>query len=116
MTVQELQTDLYALEELLLHPDRTADRTMLIPLLASDFKEFCTTGRVTNRQETIDDMLSSHGRAATIHYYVVTPLCDNAALATYRLTTVTSVSYRSSLWVYRDKRWQLLFHQGTVVA
>jgi len=113
MTVPELQEHLYSLEERLLHPDRIPDRTKLIPLLASDFQEFCPTGRVSNRQQTIDDMLESHPRPATIHHYFVTPLCDTAALATYRLTTPAAVTYRSSLWVFRDNRWQLFFHQGT---
>jgi hypothetical protein len=113
MTVPELQEHLYALEERLLHPDRTPDRTTLIPLLATDFEEFCPTGRVSNRQQTIDGMLVSHPRAATIHHYFVTPLCETAALATYRLTTPLAVTHRSSLWVFRDNRWQLFFHQGT---
>lgn len=116
MTVSELQEHLYALEERLLHPDRAADRTTLLPFLANDFQEFCASGRVSNRQQTTDDMLSSHPRTATIHHYFVTPLCETAALATYRLTTATSVTYRSSLWVFRDKRWQLFFHQGTPAA
>lgn len=113
MTVPELQKHLYSLEEKLLHPDRTGDRTTLPPLLAEDFQEFCMTGRVMNRQHTIDSIMASHPRAATIHHYFVTQLCDTAALATYRLTTANSVSYRASLWVLRDGQWQLLFHQGT---
>jgi hypothetical protein len=113
MTVPELQKHLYELEERLLHPDRSEDRTALIPLLAGDFEEFCPTGRVSNRQQTIDDMLACHPRAATIHHYFVTRLCDTAALSTYRLTTPSAVTHRSSLWVFRDERWQLRFHQGT---
>ena len=113
MTVPELQKHLYSLEEKLLHPDRTGDRTTLIPLLATDFQEFCPTGRVSNWQQTVDDMMASNPRAATIHHYFVTPLCETAALATYRLTTPSAVTHRSSLWVFRDNRWQLFFHQGT---
>lgn len=113
MTVPELQKHLYTLEEKLLHPDRTGDRTTLLPLLADDYQEFCTTGRVFNRQHTIDAMLASPPRQATIYHYFLTPLSENAALATYRLTTAKATSHRSSLWVMRDGRWQLLFHQGT---
>ena len=113
MTVPELQKQLYELEERLLHPERTEDRTTLVPLLADQFEEFCPTGRISNRQQTIDDMLACPPRTATIHHYFVTPLCENAALATYRLTTPLAVTHRSSLWVFRDNRWQLLFHQGT---
>jgi hypothetical protein len=109
-----LQDHLYNLEERLLHPDREADRRVLIPMLAEDFKEFCSSGRVYNRQQTIDVLLASEPRAATIHHFNVDQLADNTALATYRATTAVAVSHRSSLWVHRDNRWQLLFHQGTI--
>jgi hypothetical protein len=112
----QLQDHLYALEERLLHPDRESNRNDLVPLLAEDFKEFCSSGRVSNRQQTIDVLLKSEPRPATLHHYNVEQLAENAALATYRATTPVAVSYRSSLWVYRDNRWQLLFHQGTVAA
>jgi hypothetical protein len=113
MTKPELQDHLYSLEESLFHPDRAADRTKLIPLFAEEYKEFCTTGRVFNRQQVIDALLKSEPRPATIHHFNVERLADNVALATYRATTPIAVSHRSSLWVFRDNRWQLLFHQGT---
>jgi hypothetical protein len=114
MKPTELQDHLYTLEERLFHPDREADRTALLSLLADDFKEFCSSGRVFNRQQTIDVLLSSAPRPATIHHFYVEQLAENVALATYRATTTVAVSHRSSLWVFRDNRWQLHFHQGTI--
>jgi hypothetical protein len=49
------------------------------------------------------------------HFYV-TPLGEGAALATYHITTTNSTSHHSSIWVQRDNRWQMLFHQGTIAA
>jgi hypothetical protein len=114
MKTTQLQDHLYTLEERLFHPDREVDRTALVPLLADDFKEFCSSGRVFNRQQTIDVLLNSAARPATIHHFYVEQLAENVALATYRATTTLAVSYRSSLWVFRDNRWQLHFHQGTI--
>jgi len=114
MKTTELQDHLYTLEERLFHPDREPDRTALISLLADDFKEFCSSGRVFNRQQTIDVLLSSAPRPATIHHFYVEQLAENVALATYRATTTLAVSHRSSLWIFRDNRWQLHFHQGTI--
>ncbi len=111
-----LQDHLYSLEERLLHPDREADRTTLVPLFAEEFKEFCASGRVFNRQQTIEVLLRSEARAATIHYFYVEQLAEHVALATYRTSTAMTVSHRSSLWIFRDDRWQLFFHQGTVAA
>src|SRR5271168_4960458 len=116
MKTPELQDHLYALEERLLHPDREADRKALIPLFAEEYREFCTSGRVFNRQQTIDVLLTSAPRPATIHHFYIEQLAENAALATYRATTPVAVSHRSSLWIFRDNRWQLLFHQGTIAT
>jgi hypothetical protein len=110
----QLQDHLYTLEERLLHPDREADRKALIPLLTEDFKEFCSSGRIFNRQQTIDVLMSSAARPATIHHFYVEQLAENVALATYRATTSMAVSHRCSIWVFRDNRWQLHFHQGTI--
>jgi hypothetical protein len=116
MTNPELQDHLYSLEERLFHPERESDRTTLIPLLAEDFKEFCSSGRIFNRQQTIDVLLTSEPHPATIHHYYVDQLADNVAFATYRATTAVAISHRSSLWIFRDNRWQLVFHQGTIAV
>lgn len=116
MIVGELQDHLYTLEERLFHPDREARRADLIPLLADDFQEFCSSGRIMNRQQAIDALLNSSPRSATLRYFYVTLLAPNVALATYHVTTAIHTSYRSSLWVNRAGQWQLLFHQGTIAA
>jgi hypothetical protein len=112
----KLQDHLYTLEERLLLPEREPDRSALIPLFAEEYKEFCTSGRVFNRQQTIDVLLTSAPRPATIHHFYVEQIAENVALATYRATTPVAVSHRSSLWIFRDDRWQLYFHQGTIAT
>jgi hypothetical protein len=116
MTDPQLQDHLYSLEVRLLHPDRERDRTALIPLFTAEFKEFCISGRIFNRQQVIDALLKSEPRPATIANYYVDQLAENVALATYRATTALVISHRSSLWIFRDNRWQLFFHQGTIAA
>jgi hypothetical protein len=116
MTNVELQDHLYNLEERLLHPDREANRNALIPLFSEEFKEFCVSGRIFNRQQVIDALLKSEPRPAHIGNYYVAPLTEKIALATYRVTMGLVSTHRSSLWIFRDNRWQLFFHQGTVAA
>jgi hypothetical protein len=116
MNHSELQQHLHTLEERLLHPDREADRNALTALLAPDFKEFCTSGRIFNLEQLTNALLTSTPRPATMSYFYVTPLAKDAALATYHVTTAISASHHSSIWVLRDNRWQLLFHQGTIAA
>src|SRR5580704_988579 len=93
MTNPELQDHLYSLEERLLHPDREPKRVALIPLFAEEFKEFCISGRIFNRQQVIDALLKSEPRQATIHNYYVERLAENVALATYRATAALVVSH-----------------------
>jgi hypothetical protein len=116
MKKRELQDHLYTLEERLLHPDREADRTALIPLFADEYKEFCTSGRIYSRQQTIDVLLTSAPRPATILHFNITQLAENVVLATYRATTSIASSHRSSLWIFRNGRWLLFFHQGTIAS
>lgn len=113
MTVAQLQDHLFSLEERLFHPDRETDRSVLFPLLSPDYREFCTSGRIMNRQQVIDVMVTAPARDAKINHYYVVQLSETSALATYRATTPSGSSHRSSLWVLRDGNWQLVFHQGT---
>lgn len=116
MNAAELQDHLHTLEERLFHPSREKNRADLIPLFAQDFQEYCSSGRIYSRQQAIDDLMASPARNATISHFYVTVLAPDVALATYHATTALHTSHRSSLWVFRDNRWQLLFHQGTVAS
>jgi hypothetical protein len=116
MTTVELQQHLHSLEERLLHPDREANRASLTKLLAPDFREFCTSGRIFNLHQLTESLLNSAPRNATMSHFYVTQLSPNAALATYHITTASSSSHHSSLWILRDDRWQLIFHQGTTAS
>jgi hypothetical protein len=116
MTQAQLQEHLHSLEERLLHPDREADRNELTALLAPEFKEFCTSGRIFNVGQLSNVLLSTNPRAATMSHFYVTPLGPDSALATYHITTASSTSHHSSVWVRRGKEWKMLFHQGTVAS
>jgi hypothetical protein len=116
MTTAELQQHLHSLEERLLHPDRESDRKNLLPLLANDFREFCASGRIFSHQQLADSLLNSSPRSATMTRFYVSSLGPDAALVTYHIATATSSSHHSSIWVLRDNRWQLYFHQGTISA
>src|SRR6202022_4950116 len=91
MTAEELQAHLFALEERLVHPDREVDRSNLVPLLADDFKEFGCSGRVYHRSQILDILTTTHPRSATISHFSIEPLAESAVLATYHLTSPTSV-------------------------
>lgn len=110
-----------ALEESLLNPSVRASAQRMDALIADDFIEFGSSGRVFTKRDVLDSANSLPD--------IVTPLVDLEAtvlgrgivLVTYRSTTKNSngstrSALRSSVWVYRNDRWQLRFHQGTPVA
>ena len=59
-------------------------------------------------------LLASETQAAmTLSDFAVTWQTADAAHVTYRIANPATGSLRSSLWIRRDLRWQMLFHQGT---
>jgi hypothetical protein len=111
---------LRALEEQLMDPNTRRDAEKLVALLAEDFREFGSSGRVFARKEVVEELAIEAIGVVTVTNFEVTFVAENVALATYTATRDTGKkqltrSLRSSLWVFRKGRWQMLFHQGTRV-
>jgi len=128
MTTSDNQTDhivqhLTYLEQSLLSPSVRRDRDRVAALLADDFLEFGTSGKIWTRDQVLE-MLGkdeSNSPAPDVQDLKCTFISDSVVLVTYktqRTNTVTgksSVTLRSSLWSMRMGFWQLRFHQGTNV-
>jgi hypothetical protein len=116
---QELAAHLFHLEQQLLQHSTRRDATALTSLLAEDFREFGGSGRVYTRQQIIDELAAESSPTITLNDPLCQQLTEDIALLTYRSTGTTakaaSHALRSSLWVYRDNRWQMIFHQGTPI-
>ena len=114
---QELAAHLFDLEQQLLEPSTRRDSTALTSLLAEDFREFGSSGRICTRQQIIDALAAESPRTITLS----DPLCHNWRTTSSCLPTAppalktASQALRSSLWVYRDNCWQMIFHQGTPI-
>ena len=107
---------LQPLEESLWRTSTRFDAAHMDRLLHPDFLEFGRSGRTYTRSECL--AMERTEMDAELRDFVVHRVDDNTALVTYvsvvRHTTV-QMGHRSSLWVWRDDRWQLRFHQGTAV-
>jgi hypothetical protein len=92
----------------------------LAVLLAEDFVEFGSSGRVFNRTEIIAALAKETATKRSLTEFKATMLSEDVALVTYRATRrstgdAAAVSaLRSSIWRRRDGRWQMVFHQGTL--
>jgi hypothetical protein len=116
----ELAAHLFDLEQRLLQPSTRRDTAALTSLLAEDFREFGSSGRFYTRQQIIDLLAAETPRHITLSDPLCQRLAEDIALLTYRSThtialNVASHALRSSLWVRRDGRWQMIFHQGTPI-
>jgi hypothetical protein len=124
-----LAAHLFALERMLLEPSTRSDVDALTSLLAEDFRECGSSGRIYTRKQIIDELAEESPRHITLSDPLCRQIADNVALLTYRShraslsitpgntnpQTPTFDALRSSLWVHRDGRWQMVFHQGTPI-
>jgi hypothetical protein len=114
---EELVAHLLALEVQLMQPVFRRERERVGALLAEEFREFGSSGRVWNR-ETILDLLVEEADyiAPAIEDVAATMLSPETALLTYRAVRPHLSTLRSSIWILREGRWRVLFHQGTLCA
>jgi hypothetical protein len=116
----QLENRLRSLEERLLDPTFRIDSESVATLLADDFLEFGSSGRSFDKASTLVELKNEPPRKASlISDFSVRELSSNSSLVTYRATSrnlaghPNGQSWRSSIWMQRDGRWQLIFHQGT---
>ncbi|HEV2976079.1 MAG TPA: DUF4440 domain-containing protein [Casimicrobiaceae bacterium] len=111
--------ELLSLEQRLLKPEVRRSRDAVAPMLADNFAEFGSSGRVYDKEGVIRALKENPSMPATISDFKATNLAPDTVLATYRITRQAlpqepqSQSLRSSVWQRIDGRWQLVFHQAT---
>jgi hypothetical protein len=108
------------LEQSLLDTAVRRDGDRLRQLLAEDFVEFGSSGRVWTRKSIIDLLATEMNFfPPEIEEFQCTFLSDKVALVTYRTvrndakTGERLASLRSSVWTRMDGEWRMRFHQGT---
>lgn len=107
------------LEEQLLNQEMRRLPEQLELLISDDFMEFGSSGRIYNKMEVIDAMLTESPRLISTVDFNVTELSQEIVLVTYCAavsdisTATTTYSRRSSIWKNKDGNWKIVFHQGT---
>lgn len=115
-----LAARLRQLEQSLLDPAVRRNRSRLLALLAEDFLEFGSSGRVWTRK-TIIDLLAKETAFVPpeIEEFQCALLAPELALVTYRTVRTDEksnellASLRSSIWTCATGEWKMRFHQGT---
>jgi len=101
------------LEEQLLRPEVRTSPELVAALLADEFTEIGSSGRVYNKQQIIDRLQRERwsGPQATVRDFSARLLAADLIFVTYSI--IESQTIRSSIWKLTDGRWQIVFHQGT---
>ena len=117
-----LSEHLLELEKKLLDPALRRTPEMLSPMLADNFVEFGSSGRTYDKKQVLYQLSRQLPAQLTIEEFRVVELAPDAALVTYRARAESAdrkaekYSLRSSIWIQHTGQWQLMFHQGTLVA
>jgi hypothetical protein len=110
---------LRACEESLLNPAVRRDRARVATLLAEDFEEFGSSGRVWSREQILELLATETYEPPTMEDFKCDLIAEGVALVTYRTVRtdvdsgISSAALRSSIWVKQSGEWRVRFHQGT---
>jgi hypothetical protein len=88
-------------------------------LLAEDFVEFGSSGRVFRRADILAALRDETPVTITASDFLLHPLGPDAALLTYRTVRHGEPPFhalRSSIWRRDGDAWRMVFHQGTPTA
>lgn len=114
-----LLEQLFQLEQRLLQPEVRKSIDDLMSLLADDFLEFGSSGRIFNKQQVIEILSHAPRERMTLKDFQAKTLAPNVVLTTFRLvkhnesSEEMTNSLRSSIWKLIDGKWKMVFHQGT---
>ena len=109
------------LEEQLQTSSVRANATAVASMLTEEFREFGSSGHIFSKIETIHALRAESVMQITMRDFQAVLLSEEIALVTYRAIreqagSLAVESLRSSLWIFREGRWQMYFHQGTKLS
>ena len=115
-----LEDHLRQLEERLLQPNVRKSAEEVSELLAHEFIEFGSSGRIFDKQQIIASLQMEPTVRRSLVDFKTWILAPGVVLVTYRAIRQGApgeppiYSLRSSIWKLIDGRWQMVFHQGTL--
>ena len=118
---ESLQQLFYNLETKLLKPEIRHAPEEVARLLADNFIEIGSSGKVYTKKQIIEELAAETDLNISIEDFRILPLSDEIVLATYKafisVDNIKAVSYswRSSIWKFDGENWRMAFHQGTFI-
>ena len=107
------------LENKLVKPELRNSAGELFELISDDFLEFGSSGVVYNKKNVIKFLLADTPSKKNLSNFKMSKLSNDCFLLTYKYlkkrNDIKNYSLRSSIWKLSNKKWQIVFHQGTLV-
>jgi hypothetical protein len=115
MSNRSLHELFYHLENELLMPITRKSSERLEQLLADDFTEFGSSGRIFTKESILKRLPNEQEIHFEMTNFKVEKLAEDLAMTTFIITKDVGVKYtlRSSIWKKNNGKWQMKFHQGT---
>ncbi len=113
-----LIAQLQAFEQSLLDPKVRRNHEAVSLLLADNFIEFGSSGRICDKAATLTMLTEEVPSSLILSDLCCDLLAHNVALVTYRAHRILETgdrisSLRSSIWTLEQDSWRMRFHQGT---
>ncbi len=107
------------LEKALVNPLFRKSVSELSNLFTDDFMEFGSSGKVYSKKQTIKALQKTVTPKISIKNFRFKQINKQCVLVTYKSVVFDGrqkkYSLRSSLWKKENRKWKIVFHQGTKI-
>lgn len=118
--LEQATAALRAREPIFHRPEFGTTRADFESMMAPEFWEVGASGRIYSRSFVLDTLEARHATPVDEDFSVTDFACReigaNLYLATYRLDQAGRLSRRATIWRYDGSAWQIVYHQGTLIA
>ena len=120
LSIEQATEALAAREPIFHRPEFGTSRADFEAMVAPEFWEIGASGRRYSKSFVFDTLESRHSMPVSESYIVTDFICQellpNLYLAAYQLDQEGRLSQRSTIWRRSSGAWQIVFHQGTLIA
>jgi len=120
LTIEQATEALAAREPIFHRPEFGTSRADFEAMMAAEFWEIGASGVKYSKDFVLHTLENRHSMPVSENYVVTDFACQeispNLYLATYQLDQGSRLSRRATIWRYSDTIWQIVFHQGTLIA
>ncbi|ARM90778.1 hypothetical protein GGE16_005798 [Rhizobium leguminosarum] len=120
LDLDAILSELAAREPIFHQREFGTSREDLLKMTANDFWEIGASGKIYGRDFVIERLLERYKSPEPDDWsctdFLIRPLAENLFQLNYVLQQPGRQTRRTTLWRRQDGVWQIVFHQGTVVA